>query len=190
MEEFFQRAAHYRSMDMRLGSLTRFFAAAAWINQLLGDLARRRVFGVSSLCLLRELGRHLMIENNHMISKISTGFLPLPVCILDGQLVDREQQVAEQFLMAIRQSDPDLHRTACHEIDKLLNNSWFRLAIPVLPAPLASIGRLSRIQPLQFAKTAHREAIGYALIRSIGHGPRRRGHSSTLGSGRRLKRGA
>lgn len=164
---FFERAAHYRDVDSTLRAKTRFFAAAAWINDLLGQLSSNRILSVDSVSVLHQLGSELLIENIRLATSIGDGDLQMPRHLLDHRLVEHEQDFAARILAAHEQSHPDLCRTACHAIDALLNSRWLHLASALLPAPLRAMGRLAKQQPLRFTNQAHREAIGLSIVRAI-----------------------
>lgn len=166
---FVERAAHYRCLNRRLRPKTSFFAAAAWINELLGLLSSTERLPIPAENLLRGLGSRLLVENNRLARSIDTGVFKMPPEVLDHTLIEREQYVAEEFLLTHGESDPDLQQ-ACQGIDALLNNVWLRVAAPLLQGPLRAMGRLARRYPLTFANRAHREALGNSIVRGLGDG--------------------
>lgn len=95
---FLQRAAHYRSLNRALRPKTRFFAAAAWVNDLLGALSSCGRLANPSEALLSTLGGRLLIENNRIARRINAGILNEPPDVLDRQLVESEQLLVEQVL--------------------------------------------------------------------------------------------
>jgi hypothetical protein len=164
---FFERAAHYRSLSDALRSKTRFFAAAAWINELLGMLSSYGWLSNPTVAFLRSLGARLLIENNRLARSIDAGILNMRPELLDCQLVEREQFLVEEMLRAQEKSDAYLRHATCDGIDALLNNAWLRVVAPLLPAPLCAISRLAKRQPLTFASKADRETIGLYIVRCM-----------------------
>ena len=164
---FFERAAHYRYLSGSLRRKTRFFAAAAWINGLLGVLSSCGRLSNPTVTFLSSLGARLLIENNGLARRIDAGLLSMPPEVLDRQLVEREQYLVEEIVGSQEKSDPYLRQDVCKGIDALLNTAWLRMGAALLPAPLCAISRLASRQPLTFASKADRETIGHYIVRCM-----------------------
>ena len=90
--EFARRHVLYTQLDQHLHAATRFFAAAALVNEVFAQLFRRLPIGVSqrSFAFLSELGSSLEPVNLHYARGIRDGRLCGPW--LDRALVRLEQQ--------------------------------------------------------------------------------------------------
>jgi hypothetical protein len=168
---FQRRAQWYETFDSRLRSKTRFFGAACVTNRVLGHLASvggAIAHGEVCACAdwLSELGASLETVNRSIAEAVYTGRFAGPA--LDERIVSLEQSVVEQSLERARTS-----QTSAFEVlpalDALLNHQgWFSIldissAVRWYRRVLSEVREELR-SPIEFARQAHREKIGLALI--------------------------
>jgi hypothetical protein len=170
---FQNRARLYGALDLRLRSKTRFFGAACITNRVLGHLASSRV-GIphTGMCAdwLSELGTSLETVNRSLAEAVHTGHLVGPA--LDQRIVSIEQSAVEQSLERARTSGTSAYLRVLPLLDALLNHRslistlhfssavrWYRRVLAQVRDDLRS--------PIEFARQAHREKIGLALISAL-----------------------
>lgn len=164
--KFGERARYYRALDAELGDTTRFFAAAAWINNLLAWLSALRLLSSDAEYLLESLGSDLQRANDHVARRMRR-YPTSRSAALDRALVHWEQCAVEHHLHKLEDADPSTYGRACQHLDTLLNHVILR-RVPAGPWPALSIfGSLGRNARLRVGKLSDREAIGVALIRAL-----------------------
>ncbi len=153
---------------------TRFFAAAALVNEVFAKLFRRVPMGVSqrSIAFLSELASSLEPVNLHYARRIRDGGLSGPW--LDRALVRLEQQHVQRWgqRWAARSAVgwPGVRR----ELNGLLN-AYHPVALfaPCLPCGRQLLSVLTAVRQdlgvdLDFADGSHRIRVGYALVEISG----------------------
>jgi hypothetical protein len=189
-DRFFQRAARYTEYDRELFSKTRFFAAAAATNFLLGNLSRVRIlplFPDNARRLLSQIGtslESLNIELANRVKRESARGLHV-----DLGLVQAEQQALQHQLQNLGSCHPMLVRAALHQIDGLLNPALaHQLCRPLIAGVSQYVAVLQEVRtnlgmPIEFSLLTHRINIGMRLT----HAFHQRLPESSLGllSGRR-----
>lgn len=174
LSHFAARVRLYTTLDEKLGARTRFFGAAALVNEVLVEWCSlpcpgRWVFG-SAVTLLSRAGAHLESLNVAMARRLESGGRDRD---LDHRLVAAEQRELETLLQRQVQTARPLHRCAVRQINRLL--SW--AGDGVLPSGRCpSVGIFSDVlarlradlsRPLDFALLDDRIGIGLALTREL-----------------------
>jgi hypothetical protein len=191
---FLQRARHYARVDRQLGHKTRFFAAAAVTNQVLGWLAPLHLAVGTSAFTIQELasmGSALERINRHYAGVI----LDAPPVAGDGleavdvETIGGEQRELQGVLDAFKQRAPVQYELFIRELGALMNRPpWpvLRYLHPLVfgyQQVLAAVRARLRAR-LDFSNQQHREAIGFALIDNIravhGRAARLPGHPHQL----------
>lgn len=174
-KRFQHRARLYGALDSRLRSKTRFFGAACVTNRVLGLLASvgsATVHGDLCACAdwLSDLGASLETVNCAIADAVCSG--RLTGLALDKRIVSLEQWVVEQSLEGARSSRTAVYFEVLPALDALLNQQgwlsilhfsstvrWYRRVLSQVRDELRS--------PIEFARQAHREKIGLALIGAL-----------------------
>jgi hypothetical protein len=173
-DEFARRGALYAHLDRHLRSATRFFAAAALVNEAFAYLFRRLPSGIStsSYAFLSELGASLEPLNLYYARRIRGGCAAGPW--LDRSLVRLEQRHVQRcWHWWAAQSGAVAWNRAVHELNGLLN-AYYPMALfaPLLSSGGHLLAAVSAVRKevgndLDFANGSHRVRIGCALIQQI-----------------------
>lgn len=171
--EFARRNMLYTRLDQCLYVTTRFFAAAALVNEVFAQLFRRVPIGVSqqSFAFLSELASSLEPVNLHYARRIRDGDLCGPR--LDRALVCLEQQHVQRWGQRWAARSPLGWRAVRHELNALLNAYHpMTLLAPCLPCGRQLLSVLTAARQdlgvdVDFANDSHRIRIGYALVQYL-----------------------
>jgi hypothetical protein len=179
-DEFARRSVLYGSLDRLLRSNTRFFAAAALVNEVTAELFRRLPIGLStgSRTFLCELGASLEPLNLGYARAISDRCYSGPW--LDRSLVRLEQQQVQMCCHRWAGRSGSAWPRVRRELNALLN-AYHPVALfaSYLPCCRQLAGVLASVRQdlgvaLDFANGSHRIEIGCALIQQLPHeGPGR-----------------
>ena len=171
--EFARRHVLYRQLDHRLRAATRFFAAAALVNEVFAQLFRRLPIGVSqrTFAFLSELGSSLEPVNLHYARRIRDG--GLGGAWLDPTLIRLEQQYVQRLGQRWAGRSTAGWRGVRGELNALLNGHHpVALFAPCLPCGRQVLGVLTAVRQdlgvdLDFADGLHRIRIGCALVQHL-----------------------
>jgi hypothetical protein len=156
-----------------LHAKTRFFGAACATNHVLGHVASLRGAVIcTEACTdwLSALGAALETTNLSMADAVNSGRLTGRA--LDERIVATEQSIVERSLQAARSSRLAPYAQLLLELDGLLNRQSWLSALHFSPVVrwysrvLAGV-RSELNSPIEFARQAHREAVGLALITAM-----------------------
>lgn len=177
--DFERRSACYAFLDGQLREHTRFFAAAALVNDVLA-----RFFRVSSprktlhsFRFLTEAGAALERSNLIFAAQIHRS---LRLSGVDRVLVCAEQRQLQRCLRAHHLENPREWAAARGELNRLLNDWYLSSFVCQWCVASNNVGRALRIvrgrigTDLDFAAESHRVHIGLALIDIVRQGERRR----------------
>lgn len=183
LADFERRARLYSELDRRLGTETRFYAAAALTNRVLAQLCvhRRGCIGVSvsTLTYLARLGAHLERVNVGWATEIAHGRYPWAALQavsvgaareLDSALVSMEQTVVDWHLSQLGDFEARNRSQVVRQIDRILN--WAPHGLSLLPRVHSAhaygqvLRRVAREigRSLRFALREDRIRIGLGLI--------------------------
>lgn len=175
--EFGARAALYRRWDRALSRSTRFYAAAALINEVFAECLSGPacvLFSTRALDFFGATSRALLRFNAPWAIAVARGGIRhgLKDAQLDARLVHVEQMIVQRHLCELHRED----RIAYHHVVREANR-WLYLsqAFAGIARPYPSFSALGEVlrpiqrirgQAIDFARRSDREAIGYALIAS------------------------
>jgi hypothetical protein len=170
--EFHRRSALYSDIDSGCRHQTRFFAAAALVNNVLADLFAFGPLGQTrcSFDFLSEVGAALETANIAFAREIGCHY---HAAALDRPLVCAEQARLQRHIQALRAQHPAHWDKVRRELNSLLNDRhaacWLLRCYRKYSAfwrGLRKARRLSGIE-LDFAIEQHRINIGLALIETV-----------------------
>jgi hypothetical protein len=168
--EFAQRAALYRQWDGALCTSTRFYAAAALINQAFAEALStpaRLLLSQPTLHFFGTLSRALQAVNAGLAAAFVRGSI---WSLRDSSLVRLEQAIVQQHLTRLRLAEARSYERLVDEANRWL---YFLQMLAPLSAPDTSVSALgnvlrqlhdSRGGRIDFARRRDREAIGNALV--------------------------
>ena len=170
--EFERRCNLYAHYDAQLCDRTRFFAAAALVNQVLARLCAgvRPINSAPSLSFLNEAGAVLEHANRAFASQLSRRGSKSTI---DHALVCAEQGHLQCYVLAYQAQRPQRWQLIRSELNRLLNKRraaslfcrWWGSA-GILARALSEVRGQLCVQ-LDFADESHRISIGMKLIEKI-----------------------
>lgn len=172
-DEFAQRAALYRQWDRTLCGSTRFYAAAALINEAFAEglsTPARLLLSRSTVHFFGTLRRVLQAFNVSLAASVARGSW---LSLQDRSLVPLEQAIVQRHLASLYLAEAHSYARLIGETNRLLHfvRTLVRFSAP--HSSVATLGRVlrqlhgSRGKTVNFAQRSDREAIGNALILSM-----------------------